>query len=1042
MLNQYLRQLFKISSSGEATEESYYSTLERLLESFLEAEKIKKGTITALPKKKEGNKPDFVIRKGRELVGYIEAKDFAKVSNLEFIENSEQIERYKKDFENFILTNFVDFWLWRKSEKSWVKKVKIAQSKLIGDFKISPPLENGEKLLGLLADFVNFSTPEAKGAKQLAIELASRAKRMREPLLEELMNKIETDVDKIFRAFRKYLMPDLTEDNFADIYAQTITYGLFIARLQFKGEGKDFNRTVARDLIPKNLKILRDTFYFVSRRDLTKNIDYIIDDIATVLAHCNIEKIKGDLHREKGKDPIVHFYETFLIEYDKEKRKRLGEYYTPLPVVSYIIRSINILLKEKFRKNLGFASDDVTLLDFASGTCTFPAQAIAQAKKEIEKSSVSGDWIRTVKNHILKNFYAFEISMASWIIGQLKIALLLEDLGYKMTNEDKFNLYLTNTLDFTKIEGQGGMFEKDLSEEAEKAGKVKREKPVLVIMGNPPYSVSSSNVIKAGTEFSNFYEEYKKNVRKEEKNIQPLSDDYIKFIAFAHWKIKQSGNGIVGVITNNSYLDGLIHRDMRKKLAEDFNEIYILNLHGSAKRGEKTPKGGKDENVFNIQQGVGIILLVKNNKLKNKIKYCDLLGLRNEKFKFLENFDIRKTKWQDLIPREPNYFLVPKDLRGEKKYQNFISIENIFEKYNAGIVTGKDEILTNINKYELKNVVSNIYHNPDDKLLENLYDLKNSAGMKILKKRKGSEFQEEKIACYHYRPLDRRFVYYEEIFLERNRSDIARNLLKSNLCFSVARIGTKDKFSNIIVSNCLADYKLAESTRGSYIFPLYLYKARDEQSAIFSGQEKLDLKGVQHSLRKDGSKEPNIKSEIFEMLEKSFGKKVLPEEIFYYIYAILYSNKYRQKYNEFLKIDFPRIPFTADYSSFKKLAKIGEKLANLHLLKDKSLAKTSAKYKGAGLNEVKKREYREKEKRLYINDNQYFEGIPKEIWNYHIGGYQVLDKWMKDRVGKSLERNDQEHYLKMIEVLRKTIKIQKEIDKYFPNLEKKIASRN
>ena len=391
MLDRYLEQLFKLSSGGDATEESYYPTLANLFENFFDSEKIKNGTITILPKKKEGNKPDFVVRKGKELVGYVEAKDFTKIHDLEFVADSEQIKRYKEDFDNFILTNFVDFWLWRKSEKDWVKKVKIARAKLIGDFKIAPPLENPEKLLGLIADFVNFSIPETKSAKQLALELASRAKRMREPLQEELANKIETDVDKIYRAFQKSLMPDLTKENFADIYAQTITYGLFIARLQFKGKGKDFNRTVARDLIPKNLKILRDTFYFVSRRDLTKNIDYIIDDIATVLAHCNIEKIKSDLHKEKGKDPIVHFYETFLIKYDKEKRKRLGEYYTPLPVVLYIIRSINLLLKEKFVKKLGFASEGVTLLDFASGTCTFPAQAILEAKEEIDKSSLSGD---------------------------------------------------------------------------------------------------------------------------------------------------------------------------------------------------------------------------------------------------------------------------------------------------------------------------------------------------------------------------------------------------------------------------------------------------------------------------------------------------------------------------------------------------------------------------------------------------------------------------------------------------------------------------
>ena len=611
MLNKYLKKIYGQCIAGNAREESYYPVLLNLFEEFFKVKQIRNGNITQLPKGVEGGNPDFVVRRGKELLGYIEAKDFGKVDNLELVTESEQIERYKDNFENFILTNFVEFWLWRKSEKKWVKKVKIQQPNIISKIKTLTPVANEKDLLELLSEFVEFSIPERKSAKSLAIDLASRAKRMKAPLLEELNNNVETDVDKIYKAFQEYLMPDLSKENFADIYAQTIAYGLFIARLQYKGERKEFNRTLARDLIPKNLKILKQMFSFVSARNLTNNIDHIIDDIATVLAYCDIEKIKNDLHKEKGKDPIVHFYETFLIEYDPEKRKRMGEYYTPVQVTEYIINSINDLLKDEFDKKLGFASEGVTLLDFASGTCTFPAQAIIKAKEEIDQSSQPGNWHEIVKKHILENFYAFEISMASWIIGHLKIALLLEDSGYKMENGDKFNLYLTNTLDFSKIEGQGGIFENVLKEEAEVAGKIKRNKKILVITGNPPYLANSSNIIQKGTEFYNVYESYKEIVRKEEKNIQPLSDDYIKFIAFAHYKIKQAGKGIVGIITNNSYLDGLIHRDLRRKLSEDFDEIYILNLHGNSKRKEKNSAGGKDENVFNIQQGVGIILLVK-----------------------------------------------------------------------------------------------------------------------------------------------------------------------------------------------------------------------------------------------------------------------------------------------------------------------------------------------------------------------------------------------------------------------------------------------
>ena len=1035
MLEKYLKNILKTFNSGDATEESYYPMLNDLFQNFFDSENIGNGTITSLPKKKEGNKPDFVIRKGKELVGYIEAKDFSKVDNLEKIDDSEQIERYKNDFDNFILTNFVDFWLWRKSESKWVKKVRICQSRLITHLKTLIAAENPEQCRNLFEEFINFSIPETKTAKQLAIELALRAKRMREPLYEELTNEIESDVDKIYRAFKKYLMPDLSEDNFVDIYAQTITYGLFIARLQFQGEGKDFNRMVARDLIPKNLKILRDTFSFVSRRDLTQNIDYIIDDIATVLAYCNVEKIKKDLHEEKGKDPIVHFYETFLIEYDPEKRKKMGEYYTPLPVVSYIVRSLNILLKEKFGKKVGFASSGVTLLDFSAGTCTFPAKAITQTKEEIDASNAPGSWSSVAKDHILENFYAFEISMASWIIGHLKIALLLESLGYKMTNGDRFKLYLTNALDFTQIQGQDEILISDLSEEAKMAGEVKKEKSILVIMGNPPYSVSSSNVIKSGSDFHQFYESYKETVRKEEKNIQPLSDDYIKFIAFAHWKIKQLGKGLIGIITNNSYLDGLIHRDLRRKILEDFNEIYILNLNGSARRQANSAKKKKDENVFNIQQGVSIILLSKNGTERN-IKYADLFGSRGEKFGFLDSHTFENTKWQKLEPKAPNYFFVPKDDRGEETYQQFVSIKDIFEKYNAGIATGKDAVLVDFSKNELARKMSiadknvfNIFmqsHKVSDGLIEKWYQ-------EIKQKEIDSQ-----IKIYNYRPFDCRFTIYNGKILQRARKDITDNFLIENigLCtIKQFKLSEKKQFGFALITEDLTCRDLI--TNHTYVFPIWIYNKESSlifeenhpaQKDLFNGGDCFDSK----------ARKSNIKIEIIDKLSKVYKSKTNPEDIFYYIYGILYSNKYRQKYNEFLKTDFPKIPFAKEFKVFEKVSKLGKELAELHLLKSVDLKKTDAKFPKDGDRKVKKRQY--KDGKIYINDEQYFGETSPEVWNYFIGGYQVLDKWLKDRIDRTLSAEDVNHYLKIITALQNTIKLQKEIDEIYPEVEKKIIN--
>jgi len=602
LLEKYFKEIHKIYSTGKATEPSFYPALKKLLEAYFE-----RGLANIEEKKSGVNKPDFVTRKSKEIVGYIEAKDFQKHDDLEFFDDSEQIKRYREDFPNLILTNFFNFWLYRDGER--IAKVNIGFPRELSVGGIPSP-RNEKKFFELLDLFFKYRIPEKRTAKSLAIELAKRAKWIPENIVEELNNNIETEIDRIYRAFKEYLISNLSKGDFADIYTQTIVYGLFTARLRYGG--KDFNRFLAQKLVPKNIQILHDTFHLISSMALPESLAWVVDDIATVLAYSDVKKIENELHQKTGDDPLMHFYETFLAEYAPKKRKARGVYYTPFPVVSYITRSINILLKEKFNRKQGFADEDVTLLDPASGTLTFPANAVKLAKDEVDKSPDAGSWLQLVKSHILKNYYAFELLMAPYIIGHLKASLLLEELGYELRPSDRFQLYLTNTLDFKKYKQLDAPYIAGLSKEAVEAHRVKEREKIMVIMGNPPYSVSSHNIIQGNPDYEEVYNSYKEKVRKEEKNIQPLSDDYIKFIAFAHWKIQQKGQGIVGMITNNSYLDGLIHRDMRQKLAEAFDEIYILNLHGSSKRKEKTPKGEKDENVFDIQQGVSIVLLVKS----------------------------------------------------------------------------------------------------------------------------------------------------------------------------------------------------------------------------------------------------------------------------------------------------------------------------------------------------------------------------------------------------------------------------------------------
>lgn len=1047
MLEQYFQNILK-KFTGDTTEASFYSTLENFIQEIAKLKKIDNITITQQPKRLTAGTPDFTVRRSKELISYIEAKDIGV--HLENIENDKQIEKYKKEFDNFILTNYFDFWLWRKGEKRWVLKVSTSIGELI-NLKASqtPPIKNEPEFLNLIETFLRFAIPERKSAKTLAIELAIKTKLIPSFIVEELNNNVETEIDRVYKAFKEYLIPDLSKEDFANIYAQTITYGLFMARLQHGG--KDFNRFLAQQYIPQNIQILRDTFSLISGYNLPKSIDWIIDDIATILAYADIEKIKEELHRRTGgDDPIIHFYETFLKEYNPKEKKHRGVYYTPLPVVSYITRSINILLKEKFNKNLGFANDGITLLDPASGTLTFPANAIRIAKEEIDKSSRAGSWLQIVKNHILKDYYAFELLMAPYIIGHLKISLLLEDLGYKLEDSDEIKLYLTNTLDLSEpriqeLPAPGLVY--SLTKEAKKAKEVKEKIPILVVMGNPPYSVSSSNIIKEESDFKKLYESYKEKVRKEEKNIQPLSDDYIKFIAFAHWKIKQAKQGIVGMITNNSYLDGLIHRDMRRKLTEDFDEIYILNLHGNLKRKEKTPKGGKDENVFDIQQGVGIILLVKTRKDKKVIvKYADLWGLQEKKYEFLKNYDVKNTKWRELESKKPYYFFVPKDFGSEENYNKFVPIKDIFENFSSGIKTHRDKFIITPTKDNLITHL-NIFidkRNPDD-YIDSIFKFKKHSGWNTLEAREKitrEGIQNDSIYKYNYRIFDSHWIYFNSVLVTRLREKFMRNLLKNNLSLVTTRILSSETFRHVFISDKIGDicFISNKGKESNYYFPLYLYGPH--KKFILKGQKHLDILGIQKELDESNrDKRPNIKENIIKNLSKFYKKQVSPEEIFYYIYGVLYSDLYRRKYEEFLKIDFPRIPFTKNRELFNKIADLGEELVDLHLLKSEKLNKLSAKFPVSTGNiltdgRIEKREYNQKEKRIYINDKQYFEEIEPEIWDYYIGGYQVLDKWLKDRLGRKLSAEDVSHYLKVITVIKYTIDLQKEIDKLYPEVEK------
>ncbi|MDI6802762.1 MAG: N-6 DNA methylase [Bacteroidota bacterium] len=1039
MIETYLKEIATKTKRGDAREESYYSILESFLKEYSQTKLKKRIEVTVLPKKTEAGNPDFRIWDGKHSqVGYIEAKP--PHANLDDIEESEQLQRYIETFPNLILTNFYEFRLYRRGKL--LTSVLLARPFIAAKGKIIPPAEHTIEFFALLEKFFQFSIPEDFTAETLARELASRTRFLRDQVITAELREASTPGAKkilgFYEAFQKHLIANLKPEQFADLYAQTITYGLFAARTRANGA---FDRKTAYDLIPKTIGILREIFHFISF-DPPEQLQATVDDIAEVLAAVDVKKILHQYYDEgKGSDPIFHFYETFLAEYNPQERERRGVYYTPEPVVSYIVRSLNIILKEKFGREDGFATPSVTVLDPAGGTLTFLAEAAKLAVEEYVSKYGDGSRRQFIEDHILKHFYAFELMMAPYAAGHLKMGYLLEELGHKLSGDERFQFYLTNTLEMEELTQTSLPGMSSLSEESHLAGEVKKKQPILVVLGNPPYSGHSVN---KGEWISELIETYKK-VNGEplgEKNPKWLQDDYVKFIRFAQWKIDQIGEGILGFITNHSYLDNPTFRGMRQSLMNSFDEIYLLDLHGNSLKKEKAPDGSKDENVFDIQQGVAIGLFVKKKKYKGekKIFHADLWGLREQKYKKLTTVNLKTVKWKQLQPSSPLYLFVPRDEKRLIKYQSYPSIPEIFPVNSVGIVTARDSFVIDFDRRELERRIAQFRESSlEDIFVEKTYDLKDTGAWKLRDARKvlsKDEDWKDHFTRLLYRPFDIREIFYHDALVDRSRKEVMQHMLEKNVGLITRRQMLPGLPCNyfFVSDSLISDGVIRSDNRGGEsLFPLYLYPERKKSKSGSGMTMMLFEPEVPYGT---GKRVPNIAPKIFETLQLAYKRKLSPEDIFYYIYGVLYSNAYRQKYAEFLKTDFPRVPFTSNYKVFKSFAEKGEELVALHLLKSKKLGKPITHCEGEGDNRVEKVTYDDKKKRVYFNPSQYFAGVAKEVWEYHIGGYQVAEKWLKDRKGRVLSSEEVSHYCKVVTALAQTIKLQGGLDELFKEVEK------
>lgn len=1023
--SEYFNTVKKTNES--ATEYTHRTAFENLLNAIKPDKNL---NIIHEPKKFKGDegKPDFQIFKEGLLIGYIEMKpvgtDLNKIMEKDSqSRESKQLQRYLKVSPTLILSNYTDFVLFQKGIK--VKAVTLfnIKDKLLDSGIVVKTQE--------LFNYFFLSKPQEVTSPEKLSELLAERTKIFKDIVYEIINSTSTSQfkdkligpDGLYEVLKRTLIDDLSLDEFADAYVQTITYGLILARLN---SSDSITEVTAPSFIPKSVGTIRELFKTIEIDEIPPDIGWIIDAIIVILNSINRKRFDEILSFKKPytyEDPYVYFYEKFLAEYDKKKRKAMGVYYTPIPIVWYIIKSINQILRKEFKVD-GLKESDVTVLDFATGTGTFLLEAY---KKAIQDTDI-GTRPRLIKEHLLKHFYGFEYLIAPYTIAHLKLSQFMKDNGYDLGDDERIKVYLTDTLD-NDLHKRYAIFPK-MSEEGEEAYKIKMKHPILVVTGNPPYSNFSRNNKPWIKELIKTYKE-----GLEERKIN-LDDDYIKFLRYAQWKIEQTGNGIVGVITNNSYLDGITHREMRHKLLQTFDKIYILNLHGNGNKGET------DQNVFDIKVGVAIVLFVKLSKPieEKEIYYYSITEngkttTRKEKFDFLLRNDYSTVNWKRINPKDPYYWFINKDERHEAEYNNGIFITDIFNLYSTGVETGKDSLVIDFDQEKLKSRINEILINPADEKIQEKYNLTSMPNWNpdIFK---NAKFQTENFIKINYRPFDSRYIFYDKYALHRNRYEVMINMLNNNnigISFSKTW-DIKSLWSAVFVSDIIIDEHYVGGK--SYFAPLYLIKKVTNTSNL--KQDKLFKKKNQSSdyysdYYANLDVKPNFKSEFIQFLSKKYNFYFKPEEVFYYVYAILNSPAYRKKYYEFLKINYPKIPFVDDLTKFKKLASLGQKLVELHLLKISKADSKLAEFKEKGNDYIEKVRYDAKTEKLYINATQYFDNIPEEIWNFEIGGYQVLYKWLNERKGMHIHYQEQVQFKKITYALKETLKLMQQIDIVYLN---------
>jgi hypothetical protein len=1106
-LSTYRTAIAQAVARGDATEQTHRPALKTLVEALGSG-----VTATNEPKHVQCGAPDYVVSRntphGPLTIGHIEAKDIG--APLALIEKSDQLKRYRKGLPNLILTDYLEFRWYVDDQRRAVARLGSADSKR------GVVLEEGgpEAVEELLRAFLEHKAQPISKPKELAERLARLTHLIRDVIVQALQNKTASPTLRgLHEAFAEVLIPDLSAEAFADMFSQTIAYGLFAARVNHNGPAR-FRRQDAAALIPKTNPFLRKLFAAITGPDLSDEpFVGLVDDLAQLLADTDMAAVLAEFgKRTRRQDPIVHFYETFLAAYDPKLRKSRGVYYTPEPVVSYIVRSVDYLLRTRFGCANGLADTGtvtykrvgedgkertetvprVLMLDPACGTGTFLYAVVDLIREQFIQQGNAGKWPLYVRENLLKRLFGFELLMAPYAVAHLKLGMQLagqdlpeaqrKDWGCDLAGEDRLGVYLTNTLEeaLKKSELLMGSW---ISDEANAAAEIKRDLPIMVVLGNPPYAGHSANASwrlvedrKTGkrrreqTWIGKLLKDYYfvDGQPLGEKNPKWLQDDYVKFIRFGQWRIEQTGAGILAFITNHGYLDNPTFRGMRQQLMKAFNEIWILDLHGNSKRKERCPDGSPDENVFDIQQGVtiGVFARKPGSVGPAKVHHAELWGLREHKYSALFDLSLQTTDWTQPEPSLPLRAFAPEKsgLRGE--YDRGWKLPDVMPVNSVGIVTSRDQFVFDFEEAPLRARIAEFLDiGKSDDTIRVRY-LSSRDKLNVTRARaelRSDEALQGSFTTCLYRPFDSRHLFYHNAVIERSRLDVMNHMLAApNLgLLTPRRVETAGPYSHALCSREVIDHVAVSLKTIDYLFPLYVYPLGEGQP-----NTQADMTGLSPWPEGKGRRRPNLEPRFVEEMAGRLGVTFVPdgqgdlrqtfgpEDVFHYIYAVLHSPTYRSRYAEFLKTDFPRIPLTSNLGLFRTLVERGRELVALHLLESPALAKPITRYPVAGPNIVDPgfpRYVAPGEPspedgnpvdagRVYINKGdpkagvrgQYFEGVPQEVWEFWVGGYQPCQKWLKDRRGRTLSNEDIEHYEKMVVALQRTIRLMVEIDAAIP----------